>query len=185
MLYRICFIPKIVHKFHLNHYLSLLVSIILTLLRSNAPQPRWASPQGLWPVECIPRWQYTSFKFGPAKDLLVHLTILWSCDSPWEAHTSGIWYLRKRSLEQSVGQIERLALTYILCYVQNRLLVGSCCLTQWAHLDPLWWPRGVRRGGKLKCVYTHIHIHLYTHIYTYTYGWFTLLYARNQHNIVE
>ena len=65
MLYRISFIPKIVHKFHLNHYPSLPVSIILTLLRSYPPQPWWASPQGLWPTECIPWWQYTSFKFGP------------------------------------------------------------------------------------------------------------------------
>lgn len=163
MLYRIFFVPKIVHKFHLNHYPSLPVSIILTL---------WGlihfSLGGLHHRAC---GQWNVFhgdstpvsSLGLRKDLLVPLTILWSCDSPWEAHTSGICYPRSRSLEQSVGKIERVALIYILCVKQ---ITSWKLLYNTAHPDTLWWPRVVRRGGRLKCVYTHIHIHLYTHTYT-------------------
>ena len=52
----------------------------------------------------------------------------------------------------------------------------SCIVAQGTQAGALWWPGGVRwrRGGRLKkegCVYN--------------YGWFSLLYGRNQNNIVN
>ena len=42
-----------------------------------------------------------------------------------------------------VGWIGRLELTYICYHVQNRELVGTCCVVQGTQLCALWWPRWV------------------------------------------
>ena len=46
-----------------------------------------------------------------------------------------------------------------------------CCLAQGTLLDALWWPKWEGNWNKSG--------------YKYTHGWFTLLYSRNQHNIVK
>ena len=47
-----------------------------------------------------------------------------------------------------MGQIERVALKYIHYHVENRHLVGSCCLTEGAQPGALWQARGVGWGGR-------------------------------------
>ena len=50
-----------------------------------------------------------------------------------ETQGTDLWTWRMETVEQ----IERLALTYIQYHVQNRQLVGSCCITQGAQLRAL------------------------------------------------
>ena len=66
--------------------------------------------------------------------------------------------------------------------------MGSCCITQGAQRGALWRPRGVGWGvvgGRLKTEGINIYVCMCVCVHTHTYGWFTLLYGRNQHNIVK
>ena len=113
-------------------------------------------------MECIPWWQYTSFKFGPEEGSSGsphHLMVLW--------FTLGSTYLRyllsqKQKSRTICGKNweSRIDIYTLLCV---KLITSWKLLYNTAHPDTLWWPRVVSRGGRLKCVYTHIHIHLYTH----------------------
>ena len=96
----------------------------------------------------------------------------------------------RENKEERVGWVGRVPLTCICYHMPNRQLGGSCTAaqlwntpvcspvwTQGVQLGALWWPRGVGWGrweggsrGSDMCN---------------THGWFTLLYSRNQHNIVK
>ena len=56
--------------------------------------------------------------------------------------------------------------------------VGICPMTQRTQLGALWQPRGTGWSGRRKGGFRGS-----GHVYTY--GWFTLMYGRNQHNIVK
>ena len=76
------------------------------------------------------------------------------------------WTCELRGVEM-VGQMERVALTYMHYHLQNRKLGWSCLSGKGAQLGALWWPKrrvGGGFGGKWPM---------------YTHGWLTLLYSRN------
>ena len=68
--------------------------------------------------------------------------------------------------------------TYALLYVKIDSQVGTCCLTQGTQTRALWQPRGVEWSGIWEGDWRG-------RGHMYIYGWFMLMYARNQHNIVK
>ena len=65
--------------------------------------------------------------------------------------------------------------TYTLLYIKQPM--GIFCVTQGGQPRALWQHRGGGTGRWTEGRFRRVHI--------YTYGWFTLIYGRNQYNIVN